>query len=128
MAIEPTSRPVTKALVLLALDAAALRHQAIAHNLANVHSAGHAPLKVNFEAQLQHLRQQAAAGRPLAADALAGIGAFIEPDPTPLAGSAASMIDQQMVQLAQNALHYQALLRALDKQGAILRVALNEGR
>ena len=34
-------------LVRLALDAASLRHQAIANNIANVHSPGYEPLMAN---------------------------------------------------------------------------------
>ena len=38
------------------------------------------------------------------------------------------MLDLEMVKLAQNTVHYQSLLRALDKRGAILGAAVNEGR
>jgi flagellar basal-body rod protein FlgB len=33
-----------------------------------------------------------------------------------------------MVKLAQNAVHYQSLLKALDKHLAIMSAAVNEGR
>ncbi len=34
----------------------------------------------------------------------------------------------ELVKLSQNAVHYQTLLKALDKRGSILALAVNEGR
>lgn len=120
--------PNTLALVSLALDAASLRHQAIANNLANANSADYVPLRVNFEEQLDALRAVANTPGPLPASALAGVQPFVERDDAYPAGSVASAIDMEVVRLTQNTVHYQALLRALGKQMAIMQLAVNEGR
>jgi flagellar basal-body rod protein FlgB len=111
-------------LVLLALDAATLRHQAIANNIANANSAGYVPLKVNFEEQLAFLRPADATR-----NALAGVRPFIEHESVEQPGSnVAVMLDMEMVKLAQNTVHHQSLLRALGKKMSILSAAVNEGR
>lgn len=106
--------------VQLALDAASLRQQAIANNIANAGSAGYVPLRVNFEEQLAFAR-----GDLTDSAVPAGARPFIEMDPS---GGTAVMLDMEMVKLAQNAVHYQSLLKALDKRMSILSVAVNEGR
>ena len=47
---------ITVEMAKLALDAASLRHQAIAHNIANANSPGFAPVRVSFEDQLGAVR------------------------------------------------------------------------
>ena len=95
----------------LALDAASLRHQAIAHNIANLHSEGYAPLGVRFDVRLAAARRSYA--RP-----------ELVMDPTQ-----AVQADGEMVKLAQNTLHYQALIRALGRQMSILGDAIGgQGR
>ena len=119
---------VTSALVLLALDAAAMRHQATANNLANIHSTGYQAQRVNFEEQLSALRQAVAARGPVEPAAVDQVRPFVERDATRPAGNIAGMIDMELVKLSQNAIHYQSLLKALDKRGSILALAVNEGR
>jgi flagellar basal-body rod protein FlgB len=100
----------------LALDAAALRHQAIAHNLANLHSEGYVPMGVSFEARLDAARRARAAQPQLVQESWRGAG------PRP------QDVDLEMVKLSQNTIHYQALVRALGRQLAILNLAVSEGR
>jgi len=119
---------VTKELVKLALDAASMRHGAIANNLANIHSTDYVPLRVNFEEQLSTLRQTVEGNAELSANALASIRPYVEQDASLPPGSTASMIDREMMKLSQNTIHYQALLKALNKMGAIIGLAVNEGR
>jgi len=107
-------------LVGLALDAAALRHQAIANNIANAGSAGYTPLKVNFEEQLAFARGGLhPSGAPM------HVQPFLELDAM---GQTTVVLDMEMVKLAQNTVHYQSLLKALDKRVSILSAAINEGR
>lgn len=119
---------VTKELVKLALDATSMRHNAIASNLANIHSTDYVPLRVNFESQLHALQQAVRGNMPLTPEALAAVRPFVEQDSDLPAGSAASMIDREMLKLSQNTVHYQALLKAMAKRGAILSLVVNEGR
>jgi flagellar basal-body rod protein FlgB len=101
-------------MVKLALDAAALRHQAIAHNLANLNSEDYVPLGVKFDAQL------AAAGRQVKPQLVQELDRGIGPRPQD--------VDTEMVKLAENTVHYQALMRGIGRQYAILRDVINEGK
>ena len=118
----------TQALVRLALDAASLRHLTLANNIANVDSPGYAPQRVNFEQQLSQVRQALAAGRQVAVDDFATARPFVEQGAARGSASAAQLLDQEMVRVAQNTLHYQALLRATGRLGTIMAAAVNEGR
>jgi flagellar basal-body rod protein FlgB len=104
------------AAVRVALDAAALRHQAIAHNLANLHSENYVPLGVSFDAELAAARRGHAPRAQLVQDLSGGVG------PRP------QDVDLEMMNLSQNTLHYQALIRALGRQMAILNVVIADGR
>lgn len=120
---------VTMALVVKALDAATLRHQAIAGNIANANSVDYRPLKVNFEEQLGFARQALARGADaLTAADVSSVKPFLEQEPAPVAGKAAVMIDMEMVKLSQNTLQYQALLKGLGHRTSIISIAINEGK
>lgn len=104
------------AAVRLALDAAALRHQAIAHNLANLNSENYVPMGVSFDAQLAAARRDQASRPQLEQQSWRGTG------PRP------QDVDLEMVRLSENTIHYQALLKALGKQLSILNIAMTEGK
>src|SRR5262245_53930865 len=93
MVLLSESDHVTSALVLLALDAAMLRHQVTANNLANIHSAGYRAQRVNFEEQLSALRHAVATQTPLAPAAVEQVRPFVEPDAARGVGSLPAMID-----------------------------------
>jgi flagellar basal-body rod protein FlgB len=120
--------PVTTALVIKALDAASLRQQAIAANIANANSVGYVPLRVNYEQQMGFVRQALARGSLATAAEVATLHPFIEQGQPPAAGNAAVMIDMEVVKLSQNTLQYQALLKGLGHRISILSTAINEGR
>jgi len=98
----------------LALDAASLRHQAIAHNLANLQSDGYVPLGVSFDAELLKARGAQAPQPQLVEETWRGAG------PRP------ADVDRMMVELSQNTVHYQALVRALGRQLSILSAAISQ--
>lgn len=108
---------VGTAMVKLALDGAALRHQAIAHNIANLDSEGYVPLEVSFEAQLEAARR----GLPVPAPRVTE-RADVAPGPRP------QDADLEMVALSENTVHYQALLRALGLRLSTLGDAIGGGR
>ena len=122
------SDPVTRALVIKALDAAVLRHQAIAANIANANSINYRPVRVNFEEQLGFARQAIASGAGLTPADIAAIKPSLEHEPGSSAGNAAVMIDMEMVKLAQNTVQYQALLRGLAHRSSLISIAINEGK
>lgn len=121
---------VTSAALGLALDAASLRQQAIATNIANANVPGYAPLSVNFEGQLEDARRTLAGGRRLASDALDGIAPRVEAgtDGGALDLSPKVLLDVQTAQMAQNAIQYQALAKGLAKHYALLSVAMSDGK
>jgi flagellar basal-body rod protein FlgB len=122
------SDPVTRALVIKALDAAVLRHQAIAANIANANSVNYRPVRVNFEEQLGFARQAIANGSELTAADVAAIRPTVEHVPGASTGNATVMIDMEMVKLAQNTVQYQALLRGLAHRSSLVSIAINEGK
>ena len=115
--------------VALALDAANLRHQAIASNIANADTAGYRPLRVSFEQHLDALRAALQGSRPLDQSLLETARPRIERETaSSVSGSSAVALDEQVGKLTENAVHYQALLRALNKQFSILSAAINDGK
>jgi len=99
----------------LALDAASLRHQAIAQNLANLQSDSYVPLGVSFDAQLLKERRAQAPRPQLVEETWRGVG------PRP------HDVDRMMVELSQNTVHYEALVRALSRSLSILSAAIGQG-
>ncbi|HSV47309.1 MAG TPA: flagellar basal body protein [Ramlibacter sp.] len=119
---------VTTATLGLALDAASLRQQAIAANIANHATPGYVPLRVNFEAQLEDARRTLKQSGKVDEASLAGVKAQLEPVLDAHGAPAKVHLDAQIADMAQNAVHYQALSRALNRQFAILALATADGK
>ena len=121
---------LTSNLVLRALDAATLRHATQAQNISNASIPGYQPLRVNFEQQLTMARSQLL-GRDDDAGAkraLNSLQARIEQLPSAsVDGTDIIKIDEEIAKMMQNAVYYQSLLTALDKNGSILRMAIRGG-
>jgi flagellar basal-body rod protein FlgB len=117
----------TSALLSLALDAAGMRQQAIAHNIANANTPGYQRISVSFESRLDALRD----GRGnMGTPSLASLADF-RPSfeyAAPLEAGSSVSLDQEMAQLSENTLHHQALLKALSKHLSLMSVAINEGK
>lgn len=112
----------TGALIRMALDGVSMRQLATANNIANASTPDYAPVHVDFEQQLADAMRDAAHGRsPDPARLLPTVTA----DPTP---GAKVQLDLEATQMAQDVLHYQALLRALREQMDVLQSAINDGR
>ena len=121
----------TVQLVSMALDASSLRHMAIANNIANVNSPDYGVLKVNFEEQLAAVKEDLLNRHDDGALAarLTGIKPFVEADSASTSDNNPGVkLDMEMVKLAQNVVHYQALLKGLANKMAVVRLAINEGR
>jgi flagellar basal-body rod protein FlgB len=117
-------------LVKLALDAAWLRQQVIANNIANVNTPGFSAKRVSFEEHLARfllpsgqLNEQAFSAQADSLRKFINEGHAVEP-----AASGAVQLDREMIQLTENVLRYQSLLDALAKRGSIVKMAINEGR
>ncbi len=119
---------VTTASLSLALDAASLRQQVIAANIANAGSVGFVPRRVSFEAQfadnLRALQNGSTAARPPTAE----LQVRIEPDLGANGQPRDVHLDTEVASLAQNSLHYQALIRGLNRHLSIMASAVSEGK
>jgi flagellar basal-body rod protein FlgB len=120
MPIASVESLTTQALTL-ALDAASLRHQVIAANIANANTPGHVPQRASFEALVE-------AGARGAAGPAAELRAHLEPDPGARGLAPGAAVDAEVAALARNTLHQQVLLRALQRHLEMLSSAVGEGR
>jgi flagellar basal-body rod protein FlgB len=120
---------ITTAALGLALDAASLRQQAIAANIANAGSADYAPVTVSFDAQLEDARRALESPGRLDATSLAGVQPRLEAVPFDATGEPPEVsLDVEMANLARNSVQYQALLKALSRHYAMLSAAVSEGK
>jgi flagellar basal-body rod protein FlgB len=119
---------ITTAALSLALDAASLRHQAIAANIANHATEGYVPQKLDFEAQMQEARRTIDSKGTLDAASLASVKLQLQPMLTADGQPAKVQIDDQMADMAQNAVQYQALAKGLARHFSILSAAVNDGK
>lgn len=120
----------TSELARLALDAAWLRHQVIANNIANVNTPGYVAKKVDFEEHLaKFLTPLGELNESAFRHELESLKAFVDEGHAvvPSGGEEVSL-DKEMVMLTENVLRYQALLDALSKRGSIMQMAIKEGR
>lgn len=121
--------PVTLAALGAALDAASLRQQAGAANIANVNTAGYAPVRVKFEELMPSAAAALDRNGRIARQDLAAPRLAIESRASNVPyGANGVAIDQEVAGLARNALHYQALVKSLNGQYALVESALNDGR
>ena len=111
------------ALLSRALDAAALRQTVHATNVANVDTEGYRRLEVIYSAELQRLN----AGAPAIDVSEALAWAQAEPEVVESAETRVRL-DQEMAQMAENAVRYQALLGAIERTLGMLRYAARDGR
>ena len=121
---------ITLSSLSLALDAAVLRHQVVAHNIANSDAEGFVPMRVKFSESMEDARRQLGEGRRLEMEHVAAWsedGTVLEP--VTFGGLPGKIqLDSEVAQMAQNSVHYQALLRGLNKHMAVLASAVSEGK
>lgn len=126
--MSTTIESITSAALGLALDAASLRQQAIATNLANANTPDYAPMAVSFEDQLEDARRALQANGRLDPTALAGVRPALQEAPAVAGVRAGLSIDVEAANLAQNAVHFQALVKGLSRHYALLYAAASDGR
>jgi len=122
---------ITQASLSLALDAATLRHQVIANNIANAGTEGFVPQRVKFSSQIEEARRQLDGGRRIDGNQLAAMTeAGVELEPVSIGSGlpARVQLDSEVAQMAQNAVHYQALLKGLSRHMGILSTAVSDGK
>ena len=119
---------LTTATLALALDAASLRQQAIAANIANHGAAGFVPQKLDFAQQMESVRRSLNMNGKVDASALAIVQLKLQPVLDAAGQPAKVHLDAEMADMAHNAVHYQALARALNRHFSILSSAASDGK
>ena len=123
-----TIESITSAAVAMALDAASLRQQAIASNIANHATEGYVPLKLDFDAQMKEARRTLETSGHLDAAALQSVRLELTPALDANGQPVKVERDTEMASLARNAVQYQALVRGLSRHFSILSSAANDGK
>lgn len=128
----------TRAMNLLeqSLAASGLKHRAISSNLANINTPGYKAVRVDFYDRFQGALADRQ-GMALARTSTRHMGAQgpVQIQPRLYRDQSSSMrndgnnvdVDAEMVQLAQNQIHYQALLRQASDRINLLSTVINEG-
>lgn len=124
----PSLESMTTASLSKALEAASLRQQAIAMNVAGANSVGYTPLRLAFEAQLEEARASLRERGSVAPRDLEELRPALEPDVDRAGTAVPVQLDVQMADMARNAVHYQALAQGLSRHFALLSAAAGEGR
>lgn len=114
---------VTTRSLSLALDAAALRQQLHAANVAQASTPGYRPLRLDFEALVEDARRSLQAGGAIQVSTLDGIS--LAPQVTEQAGV---QLDLELAGMARNATQFQVLATALNRHFAVLGNAVADGR
>ena len=127
-AMSPVLHTPTTGLLGLALDAASLRQQVHGLNVARAGQPGQPLLQVSFEAQLERARRSLARDGNVSTDSLAGVSPQVETMPVANAQTGATQLDTETLKLAENAVHFQALLRGLSRHLGVLAQAVGDGR
>lgn len=121
---------VTSPLLGLALDAALLRHEVIASNIANVDTPGYQAKRLSFEEHLFGFTTtlQGSDNNSLR-DRIDSMKSAMQDSETMIVSENETVeLDREMVKLTENTLRYQALLQAGGKRGEIIKMAVQEGR
>jgi len=112
----------TKAMLSMALDATAMRQQAIAQNIANANTPGYQAIDVSFEDQLSDIQEMLEQGQGVTKEALAGHRPTMVPA-NGVNGSGVSL-EMELAKLSENTLHQQVLLKMLNTHYAVMNSAL----
>lgn len=126
--MDPSIESVTRSLLSRAIEAAVLRHQVFAGNVADAGRPDSTPLTVGFEESLARARAEWRATGRIEPGSLADAAVTVRElvDATGLPRSVHP--DEQVAQMAFNAAHHQALVQGLSRHLSLLSLAASEGR
>ncbi|MBA2673204.1 flagellar basal body protein [Ramlibacter sp.] len=119
---------LTTAALGLALDAASLRQRAIAANIANHATEGYVPVTVDFASQMEDARRALETRGTVDTASLSAVRVELQPMLDANGRPAKVQLDAQMADMAENAVQYQALVRALSRHFSILNSAATDGK
>jgi flagellar basal-body rod protein FlgB len=121
---------VTSQVIGATLDALSIRHQFIANNVANVNTLNYSKQSLNFESQLKALLSSIHSNEhpQTIKQEFIDFKEKLKSDEFVSSSDEVIDLDEQMVELTENTLRYQALLTASGKRGSIIKMAIREGR
>ena len=119
---------LTTALVSTALDAASLRQQVIATNIANAGRTDYAAQRVSFEATFAAVSQDSHGVAQGSQRTPFDLHMRVEPDRLADGSARPIQLDAEVGSLAQNSMHYQALVRGLSKYLSLMATAVSDGK
>lgn len=119
---------VTTVTLAKCLDAAAINHQVIANNIANVETPGFTRSEIRFEAKLKEALESGSSDAIL--ERVQSIDLEAQLDRTSPARPDGNnvTIDKEMADLTRNSLRYDALVQLMNLKGNMLRTVITEGR
>jgi flagellar basal-body rod protein FlgB len=114
----------TSAMLGMAIDAAVMRQQAIAHNIANANTPGYQRMTVSFESRMAALAGPSNGVAPSLADL-----SNYRPSFAYASGPAGAVaLDMELADMSETVVHHHALLKALGKHMELIGLAINEGK
>ncbi len=129
---------VTTRLLVRALDSAEVRHRTIVANIANASTGGPAVRPPRFDALLETAARPASMGaaehasnEPARLDATPGqtaAAASLDATAVPEGLAPQVRIDLEMARMGANSIHYQALVRGLDRHLSLMSIAVGDGK
>lgn len=119
---------VTTAALSAAMSAGMHRQGAVAANIANAHTEGYVPLRLAFDASLADAREALREKGSLEPAQVASLRGELEPSLDASGAPGRVRLDEQMVELAGNAVHFQALAQGLSRHLSIQALAAGDGR
>ena len=111
-----------------ALDAATLRHQAIAANIANVNTVGYVPMELTFASQFEQMQSFLAARSTNIRQSNDFPKLALSPVLDQQGRPAKVELDMEVAAMAQNSVHYQSLIKALSRHYAVMSSAVSDGK
>jgi flagellar basal-body rod protein FlgB len=128
----------TMAVLKKSLDLRAQKQQVIAGNIANAETPGYAARKLTFEADLRNainspemtVRSNNPKHFPIGASGISGVQGKLEMqrDTNPLGDGNSVSLDDEMFDLAENQLLFEAGGQILKKKLTMLKYAVSDGR
>ena len=119
---------ITTQALSAALGAANRRQALVAANIANVGTEGYQPLRLAFEEHLEEARGAMGEQGLLDLRGLEALRGLAQVSPQAVDGAGGVRLDEQMVDLAREAVHFQALVQGVSRHLSLLALAAADGR
>jgi flagellar basal-body rod protein FlgB len=119
---------ITTGILSKALDAASLRQQTIAMNIANVNTPGYNALTVNFSEQLEAAKKSLEMNGKLEGNTFSEVNPFAEVRVNFFGNPTSVKLDQEVAEMAENTVLYQSLIKGISRHFSILSTAVSDGK